>query len=128
MNHDERSTSRQQAYLDGEPSSPLQAALFGVATVLVMFGPVILLLLGAPALSFPKGTMELVTLFALIGWFAFLLPRVDAPQAWLSRRRRLTAGLLPTADCPDRCACPGHLPAGAIGARAGDEAPRRPTG
>jgi len=106
------SDSRQQAYLDGEPSSPLQAALFGVSTVAVMFGPVLLLLLVAPASSLPKGTMELVTLFALIGWFAVLLPRVDAPQAWLSKRRRLRAGLLPTPGCPDRCSCPDHRPAG----------------
>ena len=39
MKLDQRSISRQQAYLDGEPCSPLQAALFGVATIAVMFGP-----------------------------------------------------------------------------------------
>jgi hypothetical protein len=128
MKLDERSISRQQAYLEGEPGSPLQAALFGVATIAVMFGPVLLLLLVARSSNLAKGMMELITLFALMGWFAFLLPRVDAPQAWLSRRRRLKAGLWPTPDCPDRCACPAHRPAGAIGARAGDEVPRRPTG
>jgi len=112
MKLDQRSISRQQAYLDGEPCSPLQAALFGVATIAVMFGPVLLLLLVSRSSNLAKGTMELVTLFVLIGWFAFLLPRVDAPQAWLSRRRRLTAGLPPTPDCPDRCACPDHRQAG----------------
>jgi hypothetical protein len=108
------SESRQRAYLDGEPSSPLQAAFFGVATITVMFGPVLLLLLVlvSGSSNLPKGMMELVTLFALMGWFAFLLPRVDAPQAWLSKKRRLRAGLPPTPGCPDRCSCPDHRQAG----------------
>jgi hypothetical protein len=107
----------QRAYLEGEPSSGLQAAAFGVAALVVMFGPVFLLLLVARTLSLPRGSLELVALFGLIAWFAFLLPRVDAPQAWLMRRRRLKAGLLPTKECPDRCACAEHRPA-AVGTEA----------
>jgi hypothetical protein len=107
----------QGAYLAGEPSSGLQAAAFGVAALVVMFGPISLLLLVARTLNLPPGSLELVALFGLIAWFAFLLPRVDAPQAWLMRRRRLKAGLLPTPDCPDRCACAEHRPA-VVGAEA----------
>lgn len=127
MKLEQLSGSRKQAYLDGEPCSPLQAALFGVATIIVMFGPVLLLLLVIPALSFPKGTMELVTLFLLIGWFAFLLPRVDAPQAWLSRRRRLRAGLSPTPGRAEGPASSSHRLAGSGGDRATGRAPHRST-
>ena len=107
----------QRAYLEGEPSSGLQAAAFGVAALVVMFGPISLLLLVARTLNLPRGSLELVALFGLIAWFAFLLPRADAPQAWLMRRRRLKAGLLPTPECPDRCACAEHRSA-AVGAEA----------
>jgi hypothetical protein len=113
MRHGQPTWTGQQAYLEGEPSSGLQAAAFGVAALVVMFGPVSLLLLVARTLNLPSGSLELVAAFGLIAWFAFLLPRVDAPQAWLMRRRRLKAGLLPTPGCPDRCACPEHRSAAA---------------
>jgi hypothetical protein len=103
----------QRAYLEGEPTSGLQAAAFSVAALAMMFGPVFLLVLVARTLSLPEGSLELVALFGLIAWFAFLVPRVDAPQAWLMRRRRLRAGLLATPECPDRCACREHRPAAA---------------
>lgn len=111
----------QGGYWEGEPSSGLQAAAFGVAALVVMFGPISLLVLVARTFNLPRGSLEMVALFGLIAWFAFLLPRVDAPQAWLMRRRRLKAGLLPTPGCPDRCACAEHRPSAV-----GDEASARP--
>jgi hypothetical protein len=122
----QRPWSDRRAYLNGEPSSPLQAVVFGVATLMVLFGPVFLLLLPVQLLDLPSGSLELVALFALIAWFAFLLPRVDVPQAWLRRRRRLRAGLLPTPECPDRCDCAEHRGAEASAAGACDEASDRP--